>query len=68
VGNDYGELDHAMQELARRLAHFLPRVLAMLIHCAFGLDGCLRFQSRLRGILRVVKFDRLADNAGTTDC
>ena len=31
-----GELDHAMQELARNFAHFLPRLLAMLIIALLG--------------------------------
>src|ERR1039457_2330748 len=31
-----GELDHAMQELARGFAHLLPRVLAMLIIALLG--------------------------------
>src|SRR5579863_8083497 len=61
-----GELDHAMQELARGFAHFLPRVLAMLIIALLGWMVAYVFKVGLRGILRVVKFDRLADSAGTT--
>src|SRR3984885_9071462 len=62
-----GELDHAMQELARGFAHLLPRVLAMLIIALLGWMVAYVFKVGLRGILRVVKFDRLADNAGTTE-
>jgi hypothetical protein len=62
-----GELDHAMQELARGFAHLLPRVLAMLIIALLGWMVAYVFKAGLRGILRVVKFDRLADNAGTTE-
>jgi hypothetical protein len=62
-----GELDHAMQELARGFAHLLPRVLAMLIIALLGWMVAYVFKIGLRGILRVVKFDRLADNAGTTE-
>src|SRR5579863_7650875 len=62
-----GELDHAMQELARGFAHLLPRVLAMLIIALLGWMLAYVFKAALRGILRVVKFDRLSDNAGTTE-
>jgi hypothetical protein len=62
-----GELDHAMQELARGFAHLLPRVLAMLIIALLGWMVAYVFKVALRGILRVVKFDRLSDNAGTTE-
>lgn len=61
-----GELDHAMQELARSFAHFLPRLLAMLIIAILGWVIAYGLKVILRGILRIVKFDRLADNAGTT--
>jgi len=61
-----GELDHAMQELARSFAHFLPRLLAMLIIALLGWVVAFGLKVILRGILRIVKFDRLADNAGTT--
>jgi hypothetical protein len=61
-----GELDHAMQELARGFAHLLPRVLAMLIIALLGWMVAYVFKVALRGILRIVKFDRLADSAGTT--
>ena len=61
-----GELDHAMQELARSFAHFLPRLLAMLIIAILGWVIAYGLKVILRGILRIVKFDRLSDNAGTT--
>jgi len=61
-----GELDHAMQELARSFAHFLPRLLAMLIIALLGWVIAYALKVILRGILRIVKFDRLSDNAGTT--
>ena len=61
-----GELDHAMQELARSFAHFLPRLLAMLIIALLGWVIAYGLKVVLRGILRIAKFDRLADNAGTT--
>ena len=61
-----GELDHAMQELARNFAHFLPRLLAMLIIALLGWVVAYVFKFSLRGILRIAKFDRLSDNAGAT--
>jgi len=61
-----GELDHAMQELARSFAHLLPRLLAMLIIALLGWVIAYGLKVILRGILRIVKFDRLSDNAGTT--
>jgi hypothetical protein len=61
-----GELDHAMQELAKGFAHLLPRLLAMLIIALLGWVIAYVLKVMLRGILRIVKFDRLADNAGAT--
>jgi len=61
-----GELDHAMQELARGFAHLLPRLLAMLIIALLGWMIAYVLKVMLRGILRIVKFDKLSDNAGTT--
>jgi len=62
-----GELDHAMQELARGFAHLLPRLLAMLIIALLGWVVAYVLKVSLRGILRIVKFDRLSDNAGATE-
>jgi hypothetical protein len=61
-----GELDHAMQELARSFAHFLPRLLAMLIIALLGWVVAYVLKVILRGILRIAKFDKLSDNAGAT--
>jgi Conserved TM helix len=62
-----GELDHAMQELARNFAHFLPRLLAMLIIALLGWVVAYILKFSLRGTLRIVKFDKLSDNAGATE-
>jgi hypothetical protein len=62
-----GELNHAMQELARSFAQFLPRLLAMLIIALLGWVVAYVLKVSLRGILRIVKFDRLSDNAGATE-
>ena len=61
-----GEVHHAMQELAKDFAHFLPRLLAMLIIALLGWVVAYGLRVMLRGILRIAKFDRLSDNAGTT--
>src|ERR1700730_8587039 len=61
-----GELDHAMEELARSFGHFLPRLLAMLIIALLGWLVAYGLRVMLRAILRIAKFDRLSDNAGTT--
>jgi hypothetical protein len=61
-----GELNHAMQELARNFAHFLPRLLAMLIIALLGWVVAFVLRAILRGILRIAKFDKLSDNAGAT--
>jgi mechanosensitive ion channel-like protein len=61
-----GELNHAMEGLARDFAHLLPRVLAMLIIALLGWVVAYILKVTLRGILRIAKFDRLSDNAGTT--
>ncbi len=61
-----GELNHAMQELARNFAHFLPRLLATLIIALLGWVVAFVLRAILRGILRIAKFDKLSDNAGAT--
>jgi hypothetical protein len=61
-----GELDHAMSDLARNFEHFVPRLLAMLIIALLGWVVAYVLKVSVRGILRVVKFDKLSDNAGAT--
>jgi hypothetical protein len=61
-----GELNHAMQELARNFAHLLPRLLATLIIALLGWVIAYALKVVVRGILRIAKFDKLADNAGAT--
>jgi hypothetical protein len=61
-----GELNHAMQELARNFAHFLPLLLQMLIIALVGWVVAFALRAMLRGILRIAKFDKLSDNAGAT--
>ena len=61
-----GELNHAMQELARNFAHLLPRLLATLIIALLGWLIAYALKVVVRGILRIAKFDKLSDNAGAT--
>ncbi len=58
------ELSQASQEFARGVAHFLPRLLVMLIIALLGWVVAYLVKAILRRILRLVKFDRLSENAG----
>ena len=60
------ELTHALQELVRSFAHFLPRLLAMLIVALLGWVIAYVLKVVLRGILRIARIDRLSANAGAT--
>jgi len=61
-----GELSQAAHEFARGFAHFLPRLIVMLVIVLVGwlIASLLRFISR--NILRLTKFDRLSENAGAS--
>jgi len=59
-----GELTHARQELARDFAHFLPRLLAMLVIAALGWAIAYFFKVIVRAALRLVKFEKLSESAG----
>src|ERR1700737_384200 len=60
------ELSQAMHELARGFAHFLPRLIVMLILAFVGWVIAYIAKILLRSILRLIKFDRLSDNAGAS--
>src|SRR3984893_1136107 len=60
------ELSQAMHELARGFAHFLPRLIVMLILAFVGWVIAYVAKILLRSILRLIKFDRLSDNAGAS--
>jgi hypothetical protein len=60
------ELSQAMHEMARGFAHFLPRLIVMLILVFVGWVIAYVAKVLLRSILRLVKFDRLSDNAGAS--
>src|SRR5882757_8833437 len=60
------ELSQAMHELARGFAHLLPRLIVMLILVFVGWVIAYAAKIVLRSILRLIKFDRLSDNAGAS--
>ena len=60
------ELTQAVQDLARGFAHYLPRLIVMLILAFVGWLIAYLFKTILRSILRLVKFDRLSENAGAS--
>jgi Conserved TM helix len=59
------ELTQAMQELAKDFARFLPRLIVMLSIIFIGWVIAYLAKVILRSILRLAKFDRLSERAGT---
>jgi hypothetical protein len=60
------ELTQAVHDLAREFAHFLPRLIVMLILAFVGWLIAYLVKVTLRSILRFIKFDRLSENAGAS--
>jgi len=60
------ELSQALHEIARSFAHFLPRVIVMLILALVGWVFASVVKVVLRSVLRLVKFDKLSENAGAS--
>jgi hypothetical protein len=60
------ELTQAMQDLARGFAHYLPRLIVMLILAFLGWLIAYLVKVILRSFLRLIKFDRLSENAGAS--
>ena len=60
------ELSQALHEMARDFAHFLPRVIVMLILALVGWVIACVVKVVLRSFLRLVKFDKLSENAGAS--
>jgi hypothetical protein len=60
------ELTQASQELARGFAHYLPRMIVMLIIAFIGWVIAYLFKVLVRSILRLTKFSRLSENSGAT--
>ena len=60
------ELAQAWNEFVRAFAHFLPRLLAILIIALVGWLIASALKIALRSLLRLVKFDRLSERAGAS--
>jgi hypothetical protein len=60
------ELSQAFQDIARSFAHFLPRLIVMLILALIGWVIAFVVRAVLRSILKLVKFDKLSENAGAS--
>jgi hypothetical protein len=61
-----GELAQALHELARDFAHFLPRLIVMLILAFLGWVVAYLAKVVLRSLLRLIKFDKLSETAGAS--
>jgi hypothetical protein len=60
------ELSLALRELKGGFAHFLPRLIVMLILAFLGWLVASVAKVVLRSILRFIKFDKLSENAGAS--
>ena len=60
------ELSQAMHELAQGFAHYLPRLIVMLILAFVGWLIAYAVKVVLRSILQLVKFDKFSENTGAS--
>ena len=60
------ELTQALQELVRAVAHYLPRLIVMLIIAFIGWLIAYLLKVVVRSILRLTKFSKLSENSGAT--
>ena len=60
------ELTQASQEIAKGFAHYLPRLIVMLIIAFVGWVIAYLFKVLVRSILRLTKFSKLSENSGAT--
>jgi hypothetical protein len=60
------ELIQALHDLARGFAHFLPRLIVMLILAFAGWVIAYVVKVVLRSVLKLIKFDKLSENAGAS--
>jgi len=60
------ELTRAVQELARDFARFLPRLIVLVIIAFAGWLIAYLLKQVVRSILRLIKFDKLSENAGAS--
>jgi hypothetical protein len=61
------ELTQGLQEIAREFAHYLPRVIVMLIVVFIGWVIAYLLKVITRSILRLTRFSKLSENAGATE-
>jgi hypothetical protein len=60
------ELTQAMHELAQGFAHYLPRLIVMLILAFVGWLIAYAVKVVVRSILQLVKFDKFSENTGAS--
>jgi mechanosensitive ion channel-like protein len=60
------ELTNALQQMARELAHYLPRLVVMLIIAFAGWLIAYVLKVLVRSALRLTKFSKLSENSGAT--
>ena len=60
------ELTQAFQQMARDIAHYLPRLIVMLIIALIGWVIAYLLKMFIRSLLRLTKFSKLSENAGAT--
>src|SRR5215467_139531 len=60
------ELTNALQQMARDFAHYLPRLVVMLIIALAGWVIAYLLKVIVRSLLRLTKFSRLSENSGAT--
>lgn len=61
------ELMQGLQEIARAFAHYLPRLIVMLIVVLIGWLIAYVLKALVRYILHLTKFSKLSENAGATE-
>jgi hypothetical protein len=59
------ELSQTWTGLERGLAHFVPRIIVMLIVMAAGFIFAYLLKVILRGVFRMLRFEKLSENSGT---
>lgn len=60
------ELSQALHELARGFAHYLPRLIVMLILAFLGWMIAYAVKVVVRSILQLIKFDKFSENTGAS--
>ncbi len=60
------ELSQVLHDIAASFAHFLPRLIVLLALGLVGWGIAYAIKVVLRSILRLVKFDKLSENAGAS--